>query len=45
MGHVCAIRAHTQEPFPNEETLQILFTAFASESNCRKKKKLPITFF
>jgi hypothetical protein len=32
-GRVCAIRAHTKEPCPNDQTLQILFTAFASEGN------------
>jgi hypothetical protein len=39
MGHVCTIRAHTQELCPNDKTLQILFTAFASEGNCRKSRR------
>jgi hypothetical protein len=38
-GYVCAIRAHTQEPCPNDQTLQILFTVFASESNCRMSRR------
>jgi hypothetical protein len=39
VGHACAIRAHTQETCPNGQTLQILFTAFASEGNCRKSRR------
>jgi hypothetical protein len=44
-GKVCAIRVHTQEPCPNEKTLQILFTAFACEGNCRKSRRLHFFFY
>jgi hypothetical protein len=40
IGNVCAIRAYTQKPWPNEKTLQILFTAFACEGNCWKNRQL-----
>jgi hypothetical protein len=43
MGCVCATWVHTQEPCPSEKSLQILFTAFAPEGNCRKIP--PIAFF
>jgi hypothetical protein len=39
VGNVCAIQAHTQKPCPNGQTLQILFTAFASEGNYRKSDR------
>ena len=39
MGNVCAIRAHTQEPCSNDQTLQILPAALASEDNCRKSRR------
>jgi hypothetical protein len=44
MGNVCAIRAHTQEPCSNDQTLQILSAAFASEGNCRKSRRAPFFF-
>jgi hypothetical protein len=44
MGHVCAIRAHTQEPRPNDQTLYILFTAFAPEGNCRTSRRTLFLF-
>jgi hypothetical protein len=46
MRHVCAIQAHAQEPCPNDQTLQILFTAFASEgNNCRKNRRTIFFYF
>jgi hypothetical protein len=45
MGHICAIRAHTQELRPNDQTLQIFFTAFASEGNCHCRKSRRALFF
>ena len=44
MGSVCAIRAHTQEPFTNEKTFKILLAAFACEGNCRKSRRLLFLF-
>ena len=44
MGGVSAIRAHTQEPFSNDQTLQILSAAFASEGNFRKSRRIPFLF-
>jgi hypothetical protein len=35
-----AIRAHTQEPCPNDQILQILSAPFASEGNCGKGRRL-----
>ena len=46
MEDVCAIRAHIQEPCSNDQTLQILSAAFASEGNCRKNRRalfLPVS--
>ena len=43
MGHVCAI-GPTQETCPNEKNLQILFTAFAFEGNCRKSRRVLFFF-
>ena len=37
-----ATRAHTRELCPNDQTLQLLFTAFASEGNYQKNRR---TFF
>jgi hypothetical protein len=35
-----AIRAHTRELFPNDQTLQILSAAFSCEGNCGKMRRL-----